>query len=632
MTGYSTQAAIRHTLERQARGFQAFSISDQDTLPKMFQRVASAHPDKIAIASGEAALTYAQLESMSKQIGAVIASQSTETRRNPIAVMISAHTLFAAAALGVLRAGSFYVPIDPEFPEHRVSQMLEIAGIKAVLTQRAHQDLVTRLLPPGMQALYVDDLPKVGELDHDVSVATDLACIIFTSGSTGQPKGVMQTHANILQVVRRYTDSLCIVPHDRVSLLSSCSVTASIAPMFSSLLNGCCLCAFSVRRSGLLALADWLDASRITLYHSVPSLFRQLMRSIPAGRTFNHLRVVRMGGDSVRSEDWQLFAEHCPDECVFVNSYGCSEMSTVACFYLDKSYVPSAALVPVGYPLHEVEICIRSEDGVETPVTPAWKEQGKVIAGEIVLKSRYLSTGYWKNETATAAGFSTSPADAEVRIYRTGDVAELRPGCGLMHFGRADAQVKISGFRVETAEVEAHLRKFPGVTDAAVLVATAEHGERALIGFVEAPAASIVGQEARSYIHQHLPAHMVPSEVVSIASFPRTPNGKLDRKALMALRDSVRITRSRTAAATPTELALSEIWREILNREQLGVDEDFFELGGNSLLGMKIVARVEEIFGVKLPALAVFEYPTAKQMATIIDAKRPRMEAEGALL
>lgn len=633
MKNESTQRSIRYRLERRGGVFRPFSVADHDTVSSVFSQVAAKHPDKVAIVSGESTLTYSQLECRSRQITHKI-SQQVEAATNPIAIMISLHTQFAASVLGVLRAGSCYIPIDPEFPEARIAQMLEIAGVRTVLTERVHSDLVERLLSVGQTAIYVDDdMPAQAHpdyatnaasetsADHDRSGAAALACIIFTSGSTGKPKGVMQTNRNLLQVVRRYTNSLCLTESDRVSLLSSCSVTASIAPMFASLLNGATLCAFSVRLHGLVALADWLDVSRITLYHSVPSLFRQLMRSVPDDRRFKHIEVVRMGGDSVRGEDWELFSAHCKESSVFVNSYGCSEMSTVACFYLDASSRPPGTLVPVGFPLQDVEIFLKSDDGAEIRLEASGEVGCDGTVGEIVLRSRYLSSGYWHSTNATNAAFKASCTEPDIRSYQTGDVGVISPDCGLLHMGRGDSQVKIAGFRVEIAEIEACLRKYHGVSDAAVLVSTRNLGEKELVSFVETVADSFVsGPDVRAYVQNKLPPYMVPSEVLPVEKFPRTPNGKLDRAALLELRERMRAAKLWSVGTTRTEERLSKIWAEVLGQSQVGVSDDFFELGGNSLLGMKLVVRVLEAFEVNLPALAVFEYPTVKEMASAIDS------------
>ena len=385
-----------------------------------------------------------------------------------------------------------------------------------MLTESATHDLGERLATPEQVCRRVDEVDPTDEHLTDESRADGLAYVVFTSGSTGAPKGVMQTHQNILHVAARYTNSLYLGSEDRVSLLSSCSVTASVAPLFSALLNGATLFGLAVRHAGLDALAAWLDARRISLYHSVPSLFRHLMRSVPQQRVFATVQVVRLGGDSVYRSDWELFKQHFPRDTVLVNSYGCSEISSVARFYLDRDSRLTDQVVPVGYPMEGVEIATSGSADVT--------DVGKQAVGEIVLKSRHLSPGYWESAQTSARAYADVPDEGGARSYSTGDLGVIRADQGLVHLGRADNQVKLSGFRVEIAEVEACLRESPGVREAAVIVHSSEGGERELIGFVTLEGAAPAGIAAaiRAYVQARLPAHMVPSDVIDVAQIPWT--------------------------------------------------------------------------------------------------------------
>jgi acyl carrier protein len=254
-------------------------------------------------------------------------------------------------------------------------------------------------------------------------------------------------------------------------------------------------------------------------------------------------------------------------------------------------------------------------------------------AGEIVVKSRYLSPGYWNDRAASDAAFISSPEQPGVKIYRTGDLGSIRQDRGLVHLGRGDLQVKISGFRVEIAEVEACLRDCPGVTGAAVVLHTPEHGERELVGFVQMSAAG-GGSDVRTHIRASVPAYMVPSEIVVVEEMPCTPNGKVDRPALMRLREEAWKKKVRKAPRTSTEKTVAAIWRQVLNVPEVGVEDNFFELGGNSLLSMALIVKIAGSFSLKLSAVAVLQYPTVRQMAQLIDrraavAVRP-VDADGA--
>lgn len=613
------QRALEHRLRSRGNGFTEFQLAGTETIPEMFARQVKIHAGKTAIASRGESLTYEQLDLRSRDIRNIVAGESV-TDRTPVALLITHHTKFLAAVLGVLRAGASYIPLDPEFPEDRNARILEISAARVILTERGNQGIAEKLAGSRQTLIYVDEVKSRDEDRADVSKPDGLAYIIFTSGSTGAPKGVMQSHQNVLQVAKRYTNGLCVGPQDRLSMLSSCSVTASVAPFMSSLLTGATLQAFPVRERGLDALAEWLDREQITVYHSVPSLFRHLLKSVAKDRIFASIQVVRMGGDSVYKSDWELFTKHFPRNTVLVNSYGCSEMSTVARFYLDAQSKLTDDVVPVGYPMTDVEIAVRGEDGSATWVDEH-SGQFPVAVGEILLKSRYLSPGYWKNDGADNA-FSHCVHDADgMRMYSTGDLGSIGSDQGLIHMGRADAQVKLSGFRVELAEVDACLRAYLGVKEAIALVHIPDHGERELVGFVELEAgAALTGAQIKTHVQSKLPSHMVPAEIVVVAAMPYTPNGKVDRPALIKLRGDTCRGRILRSPRTPVEEVISEIWKEVLSLNRIGIDDDFFELGGNSLLGMNLVAQIAKRFSVAVRVIDLFKYPTIDQIAQHIES------------
>ena len=624
MDSYSERAqqrAIRQRLESRRSGFVPFDLAGDETLPRMFHAQASIRASRRVVVGDKSFLTYAELDRIAGNIG-FIAGRRFGEQREPIAVLVSKRTSFVASILGVLRAGGFYVPIDPSFPEDRNSLILQESKARYVLTERVHQELAQRLARQGQELIYVDEVEECETQFLDQSKPDDLACLIFTSGSTGRPKGVMQTHRNLLQVARRYTNGLHLGFRGRVSLLSSCSVTASIGTTFGSLLNGATVCGFSVLEGGLAGLVDWLDAERITVYRSVPSLFRHLVESVSEDRIFHAAQIVRLGGGSLYQSDWKLFTQHFAPDAILVNFYGCSEMSTAACFYMDSTSQIPEGVVPVGGSLDDVEISVMDEN----EQISCFSEDGEAvcapgIVGEIVLTSPYLSPGYWNDIPTTDAKFTAlGRATSGVRSYRTGDLGCLREGEGLVHVGRGDSQVKVSGFRVELAEVEACLRSCPGVKAAAVIFHSPERRERELIGFVEMEVGnSRKGLDTRSYIQARLPLHMAPSTIIVVDRIPQTPNGKADRSALIKLREDSWSIKERRNSRTPTEEALSEIWRQVLNLQHVGMDDDFFELGGNSLLGMTLVSRIADRFGVSLRFITVLQNATVAQMVNLVE-------------
>jgi amino acid adenylation domain-containing protein len=611
------QESIRKRLRSRGSGYESFEISADDTIDGRFALQVKANPGKPAVVSDDSALTYLELDLRADSIRCAL-RRETDGIVAPIAILVAEPTAFVACALAVLKAAAFYIPLDPSFPENRNALILRESGARIILAERATQSLAARLASADQKVMCVDEVTQLqGEL-HAPSEPTGLAYIVFTSGSTGVPKGVMHSHRTVLQVVKRYTDGLYVGSHDRVSLLSSFSVTASVAPLLSALLNGATVFAFSVLKNGLAALADWLDAQQITLYHSVPSLFRHLMQSVAEDRIFSNIEVVRLGGDSVYKADWELFKRHCRAAAVLVNSYGCSEISSVARFYMDAGSQLSDEIVPVGLPLRGVEISVVGPDGSQNSVT----EGGEIIraadaVGEIVLRSPYLSLGYWNDSERSRAVFTTAEG---VRSYRTGDLGSIRPGRGLVHVGRGDSQVKLGGFRVEIAEIEACLRGYKGVREAAVAVHTADHGERELIGFVELePGPLQLGADIRTYMRAKLPAHMLPAEILILQKMPSTPNGKIDRGQLISGRQAQWNQRRRQSSRTPEERHIAEVWARVIKSSQIGIDDDFFALGGSSILALRVMNELRPKAKAGFSLATILEHPTIRSLAQFID-------------
>jgi len=612
------QEHLQRRLRSRGNGYAEFVLRGDQTIPQLFSERVARHPAKAAVATDSKCVTYEQLDRASQAIAGALRSEPGDERAL-VGLLFSEQSHFVAAALGTIRCGAAYVPLDPAFPVDRNARILNICAARLILTERTNEPLARSLASPQQRVLCVEDMIDTPCEFGDASHPHGLVHTIFTSGSTGKPKGVMQTSTTLLDVVRRYTNALFLGEHDHVSLLSSFSVAASSAPMFSALLNGATLYPFSVRTTNLSELADWIDAHRITLYHSVPSLFRSLLKSISTDRVFRSVQVVRTGGDSLYRNDWLLFKEHFPQETVLVNSYGCSEISSVARFYLDAQSDLTDEFVPVGRPANEdVQIGVIDEHGSATWLHEC-DDATETPIGEIVLKSAHVSPGYWDEAHPTLTAHSPAPDQKARRLYRTGDLGKVRGAQGLIHLGRGDSQVKLSGFRVELAEIEACLRGYAGVKEAAVVVLTQDN-KRELLAVVEFEAPSPQSASLiRAHVASKLPAHMIPAQILTLRKLPCTPNGKIDRAALIELAKRQSQEKVRQAPNSPIEQALAEIWQQVLKVEQVGVDENFFELGCNSLQAMEVIAKIANRFQVtRLRVYTIFASPTIQQLAEVV--------------
>jgi acyl-coenzyme A synthetase/AMP-(fatty) acid ligase len=419
----------------------------------------------------------------------------------------------------------------------------------------------------------------------------------------------------------RYTNGLRISAEDRLTLLQSYSVAGSVSNMLGALLNGASLFPYNVKEEGLTRLADWLIEEEITVYHSVPKVFRQFANTLTGKEEFPELRLIRVGGEPVYPEDVQLYKKYFPSDSIFVNSYGASEAGSVLRYCVDKNTEISGAMVPVGYPLGDIEISLLDDEG---------EAVGFDHVGEIAIKSRHTSPGYWRRPDLTRAAFITDPQDEGERIYRTGDLGYMQPDGCLVVTGRNDFRVKIRGFRIEVAEIELALRSLTNIKEAAVVAHEDQRGEKRLVAYVVPQSEQVPTiSELRDFLKDKLPDYMVPSAFVVLDKLPLTPNGKLDRLALPApgLSD-IRAENVYAEPRTPAEEQLVEIWEGVLGLERVGIHDDFFELGGHSLLAVQVVARLNRHFGVELPLRVLFEDPSIEGLALAVTQMRAEAEID----
>jgi amino acid adenylation domain-containing protein len=576
-----------------------------------FERQVACHGGRIAVVDEDQELTYAELDRWANRIAGALLD-----RRGPIAepvgLLIGQAAPMVAAILGTLKAGKFYLPLEPRFPDARLKQIVAVAGTDVVIFDRAQQHRAMQLVPaPGARL----DVDRAAQEYPDTpparAVGPDHICyLLYTSGSTGQPKGVYQNHRNVLHYIREHTHACHIACSDRVALLAPFSVAASIHPLMGALLNGAALYPFDVKEHGAGPLAQWLAAQRITLYHSVPALFRQVALALPALQDLPHLRLIRLGGDLVLPADVELYRKHFAPDCLLVISFGASEAHTICWHWLDKRTPVPPDVVPVGYPVGDAKVQVLDESGQPLPA-------GQV--GEIAVRSRHLALGYWKEPERTRAAFNDSDAMGR-RTYCTGDLGRRLPDGCLVHLGRKDSRVKIRGQAVDLAEVEAALAALASVREAAVAAPPGRDGQPRLVGYVIPTADGTINSGTlKAQLSRTLPDFMVPSVFVKLDALPRTRTGKVDRQALPSVSDEHRDQgREYVMPRTPLEEQLARLWAEVLQLDQIGVHDNFFELGGHSLMASRLLARLHVAFGVDLSLRRLFEVPTVAALAAAV--------------
>lgn len=579
----------------------------EQSIPDRFAQQVERHPDKVAVQTDSDRLTYMELEAWSNRIAHAVLAQSGEGQE-PVGVLLSQGATAIAAILGVLKAGKFYVPLDPHFPEELLVHTRGWVGARVVATDSKGLAHARSVADVGENVVLVDRLRDRGDESRLAGLvsAGDLAYVFFTSGSTGKPKGVFDSHRNVLHNIRRYTNALAISADDRLTLLQSCAFSGSVSSLFGALLNGATVFPFDFAGRGPVELRRLLQRERLTLYHSVPSIFRSFLTGTAH---FPDMRVIRLEGDRASSLDADLYKRYFGPNCVLANGLGTTETGLCRQYLIDRSIDLADGILPVGFPVEDMDVEIVDEQGLPVGVG----EQG-----EIVVRSRHLALGYWRRTDLTNAAFRPE-ADGR-RTYRTGDIGRIRlDGC-LEYLARKDSQLKVRGHRVDVAEVESRLIAADRVTDAIVTTREKENGEAELVAYVVTEDADRLEWSAlRSELSRTLPGYLIPTRFVQMDALPVNESGKVDRNNL-PLPTETRTSRRRqpTLPRSVLEMQLVEIWQEVLDVSPVSLDDSLLELGGDSLANTVIAVRIEEL-GYRLPPDGLDGSTTVAQLADALD-------------
>lgn len=574
-----------------------------------FEEIVRRFPNKLASSSTKYASTYEQLNAAANNVAHRIRAAKVHPNE-PVLLNLRLDAPAIAAVIGVLKAGSFYCALDPALTRERMQSILKTLRPRMLICDTAGVDLSAELAGNAITLVNIDGAPEItrnAPFPSHVS-PNALAYVFFTSGTTGQPKGVMDFHRNVLHNIFRYTNNLHISHEDRLSLLQPLSFSGSVSSLFCALLNGATVCPFDLRQEGSARLADWLTDQQITIYHSVPSLFRLIAAE---GRRFSNLRIIRLEGDHASAADAALFQTHFHPSCLLVNGLGATECGIVRQYFLAKNAPLPTHGLPIGYPVEDMEISLLSDDGQLVPV-------GEV--GEIVIKSRYLALGYWEQPELTAQAFTPALEDPQARIYRTGDLGRMdRDGC-LEYLGRKDFQAKVRGQRVNLADVEAAFLHIDGVREAVATIRPDKAGENQIIVYYTASdGRTVYLDEVRRQVRDRLDDYSIPSILVRLDVLPVNMNGKVDRLALPEPVGQRTIAATSVAPSTQVELALANIWVEILDLDQVGVNDSFLHLGGDSLKIMRMLNRVNQLFGVNISMGEFFPSPTISSLERLLN-------------
>ncbi|HKV09679.1 MAG TPA: amino acid adenylation domain-containing protein, partial [Thermoanaerobaculia bacterium] len=519
-----------------------------------------------------------------------------------------------AALLGVLEAGGAYLPLDPAYPRERLAFMLEDSGARVLLTRGS----LAGVFPEGHGAAVLDlEAGLAADLAAPPAAGTGpdgLAYVLYTSGSTGRPKGVQVSHGALVNFLVSMLREPGLRPDDVLLAVTSLSFDIAALELYLPLLAGARieLASTAVAGDGLRLLA-LLRAAGATFLQATPATWRMLLEA--GWEEGDRLRLALCGGEALQGE----LAAHLLRRCGELwNVYGPTE-TTVWSTQL-RVEAAGDAVVPLGRPLANTRVHALDARGI--PVPPG-------APGELWIGGRGVARGYLGRPDLTALRFAPDPFSPEpgARLYRTGDLVRQRPDGVLEFLGRADHQVKVRGFRIETGEVEAALAAHPAVRETVVVV-RAEGGDARLVAYVAATEAPPAAAELRDHLRRSLPEPMVPSAFVFLDALPLTPNRKVDRKALPA--PEVETAAGFVAPRTPVQEIVAAVWSEVLGVPRIGLEDDFFALGGHSLLAARATSRLRGAFGVELPLRTLFEAPTPGALAERIERARAGGETAAA--
>jgi amino acid adenylation domain-containing protein len=529
-------------------------------------------------------------------------------------VLTDNHVSQIVAILGILKAGKFFTLLDANAPAQRNATIVNDAQARLIVASKTTHAAAEQIVFGDGSILDVDE-NTVGSAvapNHQGGHADAYGYLLYTSGTTGQPKGVIQTQRNILHGVRRRIHGFHICPRDRLTLLSGATHQA-VMNILSALLCGATICPFNARFATPEEFAAWLSRLEITIYHSSASLLRQLLHTSTSGFDLSNIRLVRSASESPAVDDVEQCRAFFPPTSVFANGLGSTETGTSTLYFIERETRITTPTVPIGYALEDMEILLLDDAG--QPVDDIDRP------GEIAIRSRYLAPGYWRRPELTEMKFRGA-SNQDDRVYLTGDLGRFTTDGALEHLGRTDFQVKIRGHRVDTADIEHHLRSHSEIAQAYVMGDESASGAVRLIGYLVARRGTQLTTSAlRSYLRDKLPEPMIPTMFLYVDALPVNSAGKVDRAALPKAQD-VRpdLDQPFTAARTPVEESLARIWSEVLSLDRVGIHDQFFDLGGHSIAATRVVSRVIDRFKIHVPIRSLFAAPTVAEMALLIEA------------
>ncbi len=586
---------------------------------KLFEAQVQQTPNAIAVADEYQQLTYQSLNSKANQLAHYLQKLDVKPEQL-IGICLERSCEMLIALLAILKVGAAYVPLDPSYPQERLLFIVKDSEISLLLTQSHFQHLSFKV----DQVIHLDQQwEEITQQSYEnlntKIIPQNLAYVIYTSGSTGQPKGVEICHYSLTNFLMAMRQNIGLLTLDILVSVTTLSFDIAALELYLPIIIGARLVIVSreVATDGV-ALAKQLNTSNATLMQATPATWRML---IACGWIGNKNFKILCGGEALNDNLAQQLIENSQQVW---NLYGPTETTIWSAIHrLNCSYsvTQKSKYISIGRPLANTQFYVLNSQLKPVPVG---------VQGELYISGLGVAKGYLNRPELTAQKFIPNPFDStkdQNRLYKTGDLVRYLPDGNLEYLGRLDNQVKIRGFRIELGEIEAALSHYPQIREAVALVKSEQRGEQNLVAYFipqnhnkeSVEQNNINSQKLRLFLEEKLPKYMIPSIFIELKSFPLTPNGKIDRRALAAIEYQLP-TIQKVQPKTPVEEILAKIWENILNLNEVGIHQNFFELGGHSLLATRVVSQIRQIFNLEFPLRYIFDFPTIIELAQKVEA------------
>ncbi len=594
----------------------ATAYPQEKSIAAIFEEQVNLRSNAIAAKFGQTEISYAELNTKANHLAHYLQNKGIGDQEL-VGICVDQSVEMLIGLLGILKAGAAYVPLDKDYPDDRLKLMLSDAGVRIVITQ---QQQAARFANHGHEIICLDrewteisQTPNSLKNPSNQATGNSLAYVIYTSGSTGQPKGVEVPQHAIARLVIN-TNYINIRIEDRIGQASNASFDAATFEIWGALLNGAMVVGIS--KETVLTperLAATILEQQISTLFLTTALFNQIARQKP--ETFAPLTNLLFGGEAVDVESVRIImANGKPTRLLHV--YGPTENTTFSTWYLINQIAPNAISIPIGHAIANTQTYILDQQQKIVPIG---------VVGELYVGGDGLARGYLHRPELNAEKFIANSYSPSERLYRTGDLAKYAADGNIEFVGRIDFQVKIRGFRIEIGEVEAAIARQEHVQDVIVIVKDDPLGNKSLIAYVVAkPETALTVSQLRNFLKENLPDYMIPADFVVMDKLPLTANGKVDKKALPSPEDlRSQIADDYVMPQTEAERLIASVWQEILQINNVGIYDNFFEIGGNSLLLVQAYGKLQNLFGSQISMVMLFRYPNIHALAEHLRQNEP---------